>query len=224
MNYLSHFFIHQQEANHYYNTGLILPDITKKWVKSYKHLLPEKLFLEEHHQLLRGALQHYQADKLFHGSDYFTGYLRLFTQHINNAGLSNQVQRKWFIAHIALELMIDRMLVKYHPTSVDHFYHSLQVTDQHILNSFLELSGSANNQEFFNFFGHFSGVKYIYYYADNNKFMYSLNRIMLRAGVPELGEEDTNKLLKVLLNLENTYFAGAESEVVLLKSIFTNES
>lgn len=208
---------------HYYNTGLILPDITKRWVKSYKHLLPFENHTYTHQQLLKGVVQHYEADRLFHSSSYFNRYLKLFTASINATPFDKEVSRKWFIAHIALELMIDRMLVKSHPESVDSFYRSLISTELEEIDRFMKLAGSDQNAQFFEFYRHFTGVKYIYYYPDNNKFIYSLNRIMERAGVPPLDEENADRLLDVLLTLENNYFADVEEHKVHLKNIFVNE-
>lgn len=221
LNYLCHFFIDHIPDNHYYNTGLILPDICKKWVKQFRHPPLSSTSNAAHFQLKLGAAQHYKADKLFHGSDFFKSHLSIFTQAINNAGLNEKVQRKWFIAHIAFELMLDRMLVKNFPDKVDEFYQSLQAADKEELKFFLMHHGATDTDDFFQFYGHFTSIQYIYYYTNNNKFIYSLNRIMQRAGLHAIDENDANKLLNALLILENDYFADVALQLAGLKQLFT---
>lgn len=221
MNYLSHFFIDHNPGKHYHNTGLILPDVCKKWIKNFHQPpLPHPLS-HELSQLHQGTVKHYIADKKFHASNFFNSHVSAFTQAVNQAGLSERVQRKWFIAHIAFELMLDRMLVNYYPEKVDAFYESLLFIEKKVLKQFLLHYGMSDAEEFFKFYSHFTAVQYIYYYPNNNKFIYSLNRIMIRAGLKAMDETDGNKLLAALLKLENDYFADAEKQVYNLRQIFT---
>jgi hypothetical protein len=221
LNYLSHYFIDHIPDNHCHNTGLILPDVCKKWIKNFHQPLLPHSTSDAISQLHQGTIKHYLADKKFHASNFFNSHVSAFIQAVNQAGLSERVQRKWFIAHIAFELMLDRMLVNYYPEKVDAFYQSLLLVEKKVLKEFLLHFGMPDTEEFFQFYSHFTAVQYIYYYPNNNKFIYSLNRIMMRAGLEAMDETDGNKLLAALLQLENDYFADAEKQVYNLRQIFT---
>jgi hypothetical protein len=220
MNYFSHFVVDHHPNNYEYNTGLFLPDVTKSWVKTFRHPEPDSNFSVHQHELLKGCLKHYHSDKLFHGSDFFKKYYQALNTEIKSAGLSDRVERKWFISHIMLELLIDRVIVKAYPTLLDAFYESLEKVDHDNLRSFLKYYGMKKDDEFFRFFNHFREVRYIYYYTDNNKFIYSLNRIMMRVNIAELSESDGTILQQVLLSFEEKYFNRATVMLDELKAVF----
>jgi hypothetical protein len=201
VNYFSHFWVDYQEQDYYYNTGLIIPDFARKHVKSF--LKSPKLERSTLQSLHNGCMAHYFADKKFHNSTFFKQLLELSNQLMTQAPFSERVLRKWFLAHILVELMLDRLLVKEHVTQLDDFYDSLNNVAEVDIFDYLTLFGAKDVDLFLEYFNHFRSVKYIYYYTDNIKFVYSLNKIMVRAGVGELTEADQNVLLKVVLKLEN---------------------
>lgn len=201
MNYFSHFFVDHIPGNHEYNTGLLLPDVTRNWIKTFKNHNSGSVSGE---QFYRGCLTHYAADKQFHSSPFFKELFREAGIIINNSAFSSGLNRKWFLAHILLELMIDRILIGRFPELLDAFYFSLSHIKDGDLSVYLREQGmnEADTDYFFENFDHFRKVRYIYYYADNNKFVYSLNRIMMKAGVGELSEPDQAVLLNASLELE----------------------
>ncbi|MES2690651.1 MAG: hypothetical protein V4658_09630 [Bacteroidota bacterium] len=204
MNYFSHYFVDHKEGRYAYNTGLLLPDITRKQVA--KFTLKES-YTPLQQQFYEGCEAHYRGDKYFHSSPFFKMVLDHSNRLINESPFSDSVQRKWFLAHILGELMIDRILVKNYPEQLEGFYDSLNRADDNELADFLRLNGMEKIEVFFDFFNHFRKVQYIYYYADNNKFVYSLNRIMIQAGVGALTESDQDVLLNTTLKLEEVLSA-----------------
>jgi len=216
MNYFSHFIFDHQNLNHEYNTGLLLPDITRKSIKKF-HKTENDFETSNHHkQFLEGCLKHYQSDKKFHSSTFFSSYYQLLNHEISHSSDLKNAERKWFISHILLELLIDRVIVNSHQYLLDSFYNSLLKVNEESLRLFLKSYGMKNTDEFFVFFNHFRNTQYIYHYTDNNKFMYSLNRIMLRARVKELSQNENNLILNIVLEFEQKHFNGSE---LLLQNI-----
>jgi hypothetical protein len=119
-----------------------------------------------------------------------------------------------------VELLIDRVILRDNKILLDSFYESLQKVDERSLQNFLKFSGMINDDEFFVFFNHFRSVQYIYFYADNIKFMYSLNRIMMRAKVKELSEQNSSKLLNMMVQFESKYFNSTAVLLDELKAVF----
>ena len=217
MNYFSHFFVDGIPNQHEYNTGLLLPDITRGKIKSFKN---ELVFTSIHSlNFYKGCNAHYAADKKFHASVFFNDILGQSLSLIKAAPFSVGLNRKWFLAHILAELMLDRIIIKEHPEALNEFYYSLQAIDDNHLTEFLKLYGMNEFNSFFEFFNHFRKVQYIYYYTDNNKFVYSLNRIMIRAGVTEISDFDLQVLQDVTLRLEEKLTKDTADLIKQLKKI-----
>jgi hypothetical protein len=89
-----------------------------------------------------------------------------------------------------------------------------------VLAEFLQYYGMAETAEFFKLFDHFRSVQYIYYYADNNKFIYSLNRIMMRVGIKELSDTDAGLLLEAVLEIEAEHMSDGMILMNELKQVF----
>lgn len=219
MNYLSHFFVDGVPNQHEYNTGLLLPDITRGKIKSFRHELDFNT--SQSVAFFKGCTAHYAADKKFHASSFFNDVLSFSSSLINGAPFSEDLNRKWFLAHILAELMLDRILVKRFPKVLDDFYLSLQAIDDNRLADFLKLYGIVDLDSFFEFFNHFRKVQYIYYYTDNNKFVYSLNRIMIRAGVSAISDFDQLVLQDVILQLEEKLTEDTNGLIKQLKQSTT---
>lgn len=205
MNYFSHFVFDHYPNNYEYNTGLLLPDITRKYISKFRILDSNLELPDYHYQFLNGCLKHYESDKKFHSSFFFNQNYKRLNNLISNSQSLKNVERKWFISHIIFELLIDRIIVNYQRTLLDEFYFSLLNVDEFSLATFLGYYGMKDFDKFFNFFNHFRNTQYIYHYTDNNKFMYSLNRIMMRANVKELSQSDSEIILKIMLEFEQNY-------------------
>ncbi len=215
MNYFAHFFVDHKLGQHEYNTGLLLPDVTRGYVKTFKHniIAANAASLNFH----EGCLAHYRADKLFHGSQFFADMLAMSNAEINQAKFSEALSRKWFLAHIMAELLIDRILIKQEPDLLDEFYNSLQQINDGQLLDFLNDYEIKDSPKFFEFFNHFRKVQYIRYYTDNNKFVYSLNRIMIRAGVGAMSDADLIILQEVCVKLETILLSNTPDLINKLK-------
>lgn len=199
MNYFSHFFVDGIDDAYAHNTGLLLPDVTRKKVSKFL-LHPD--YNETGLAFYEGCKKHYAADKHFHASGFFKNILEQSNNIINQSNFDDTLNRKWFLAHILSELMLDRILVREYPQKLSQFYDSLQAIDDNELQLFLNLNGLSETGSFFDFFNHFRKVQYIYYYTDNNKFVYSLNRIMIQAKVGALTTYNEGVLMDASLELE----------------------
>lgn len=219
MNYLSHFVVDCRLGNPYYNTGLILPDFTKSWVTTFKVNPSEKLTPEQT-DLLKGCLRHYHSDRMFHASGFFAHYQEIVNQKLKSLPFSPNLNRKWFIGHVLTELLIDRNIVRYFNHLTDDFYEQLNRAQNDQIAGFLRAFGASETQDFLTGFDRFREVRYIYYYTDNNKFLYSLNRIMMRVGLPEMVESDRQLILEGILDLEQHTLPQGKVWLDELKNVF----
>ena len=218
MNYLSHFYIDQKPDNHYFNVGLLLPDFARNHVTIFPKLA--SFDKEEHSQIHAGCMAHYAADKKFHSSDFFEHYTEAFKIHLKAAPFSDSFQRRWFLAHILFEMMIDRLLVKHIDGLCKTYYKGLDEVEQIVLGEFLLLNQAKNPDELLRNFNHFRNAKYIFQYIDNNTLVYSLSRVLQYAGVGMISLEDKLVLRQCIIELEESIFKNALQIITEVKSIF----
>ena len=218
LNYLSHFYVHQIGDSPQYTSGLIFPDLARGFVKK-----PGNLPLESYAHLkdfAKGCQQHYAADKIFHSSEFFHWGTNQCTEVVKAASFESDVQRRWFIGHILFELLLDRILVRHQPKVAIDFYENLQNLDQIHLLEFISLHEHKEKDRFLRFFEHFRIASYINNYPNNNLFAYSLSRIIMKAGLPELTLTDKVVLQECVLELENSAFKNVQRILLELKEVF----
>jgi hypothetical protein len=116
--------------------------------------------------------------------------------------------------------MLDRQWVAYLPSELDDFYESINQVDEGELLVFLKYYGLQDPDAFLSFWNHFRSVKYIYYYTDNRKLLYSLSRIMMRVGLKEPNQHDSDLLLDFIPTIESRLFPDKASLHMQLKQVF----
>jgi hypothetical protein len=218
MNYLSHFYVHQNGNNPHYSLGLIFPDLSRGFVK-----LPGKLESSVYgnlHAMAAGCMQHYQADKQFHASPFFEWGTHTCTQMLNNAKFTETVNRRWFMGHVLFEMLLDRLLINHQPQVGIDFYADLQELSLKDMQQFVSFHQHNDYDRFLRFFEHFRSVAYIQNYPDNNLFAFSLSRIMKKAGLAELSLPDKIVLQECVWDLESNAFKNVQSVLFELKEVF----
>jgi hypothetical protein len=185
MNLLSHYFFDNIQGNHYYNFGLILPDLlgiyNRKWKYSAKSI-PEN---DQHYtQINSGAIRHLQTDHEFHNSEWFENKRQEVKSLLYRQNLNFSPFRPFFISHILVELMLDRVILKKNIETADNFYADMDLINDNVIFNLLNKSNFVPAGEFVSFFNRFRQHRYVYAYADNEKFIFSLNRIFSRVNNP----------------------------------------
>lgn len=218
LNFLSHYFIHHKIGNPYFNLGLILPDLARGSIKKYKELNGDYSINHEH--MLNGCFTHLEDDKKFHSSHFFeTGTAICIDAIKSNSDLKN-IERKWFLGHILFEMMMDRLLIRHYQGIGKQFYADLNLIDISELDGFFKNQGLLETERLCRMFHHFREAGYILNYTDNNLFGYSLTRVMMRAGLPEISFHERRDLLKSVLDLEENWFGEVYSRIFEMKQIF----
>jgi hypothetical protein len=180
MNFLSHFYFDKQVKDPLVVLGIVLPDLYKPATGGMK-LHPER-YLEEIKKdpqqisLLKGWRKHHIVDDFFHGSEFFTKHTKDIRIHLEDVVFDKKVKR-FAIAHVMLELIIDGLLIKNNQVSVDDFYARLLAADKVALEKFFQLNGIKDTKKFFGFFEHFLKVQYAYDYQYNESIVFALSRI-----------------------------------------------
>lgn len=211
MNFLSHFYFDRNNKDPNYVIGGILPDLVKNARKDWI-FHPEKntpLYLSpELESLFAGWKRHLEIDKHFHSSDFFTVHTAAIRTAIAPV-LKNSPIRPSFIAHIALELMLDSLLLAENLIDANQFYYIISLSDRSSLYNFLILNKADDPVLFFNFLDEFIQSRYLHSYREAQNIMYAINRICLRVWQDPMSETQKLQLISILPGyqeeLENTF-------------------
>jgi acyl carrier protein phosphodiesterase len=201
MNFLSHFYFDRFTTDPNQILGTVLPDLVKNAKKAW-NFHPEKkdhLFNSEPEKsILTGWKRHLAVDRHFHNSGFFFKHTAAIRQLIAPL-LVNSPIRPSFLAHIALEVMLDSILLTENILQAEDLYSNLERSDRKALKNFLELNQIDDIHLFFKFFDKFIEVSYLNSYREAHNIMYALNRICMRVWPDPLNETQILQLSAVLM-------------------------
>jgi len=202
LNFFAHYFFDHELERHPFNAGLVMPDLIRNFLPG-RRFQPNKvniaLLEKEGAELLAGSLRHLERDKEFHQSPFFVKSEAQLGELFRREKLEHHIPRVWLAAHLVLELMLDRVLMKQHPGMLDNFYHSLDHTEREELNAFLHASLHIAYSTFHEGWNRFRQSRYLYYYTEDEKFAYSIMRIYMRAGVSAEWNDEQLQALQAML-------------------------
>lgn len=186
MNYFSHYYFDHKKSNPYFNTGLVLPDFSRSAKGGPRKLNPDITNLTETElQIWEGCISHYKRDDWFHASPIMSNSEHFFTELFKNKEYL-QGYKTWFVYHILTEMALDRVMIKKFPLDLKEFYDDLKSVDLTTLAGFLIKCGKTSTDSFDNFYKRFTEAEYLFYYIRDDKFCYSLNRVLTRSKQPEM--------------------------------------
>ena len=208
MNFLSHYYFDRGTTNCYHTLGTVLPDLLKNADKTII-IHHEKLQHADAaiNDIIAGWKKHLLVDRYFHSSDFFairsSELRKLLTPAIGGSPV-----KPFFLGHIALELILDNLLLTTGQVSVDDFYNHLAGCDQGKIKEFLNFSGLQDTDRFFRFFEKFKSNRYLETYAETPQISYALRRICMRVWDDPFTPEHEDKMTKVVAAYRNNMDPG----------------
>src|SRR5581483_10474802 len=141
MNFLSHFYFDRGTTNCSHTLGTVLPDLLKNADKNII-LHPEKLQHPDKkiNDIILGWRKHLEVDRYFHSSIFFITHSSKLRQRLEPAIKGSPV-KSFFLGHVALELILDSLLLTTGRVSIDDFYAHLAGCDLATIGAFLNFSG-----------------------------------------------------------------------------------
>ena len=222
MNFLSHYYFDRRVTNCYHILGIVLPDLLKNADKTIV-LHPEKL----HHanpavnDIIKGWNKHLEVDKYFHSSDFFLTHSHNLKNQLAPVITGSPV-KPFFLGHIAIELILDNLLITTNKLTVNNFYDHLMGCDTEIIQEFLTFAGLKDTTRFFRFFESFKNEGYLHSYAETQQIAYALKRICMRIwNNPFTPQQETamNEVLgtyrELILNDFMTIFDEIEQKLII---------
>lgn len=208
MNFLSHYYIRHQVAHPHFTLGKILPDMLRPFgpANKIRHAANIKAPETEMEWLIKGTFTHLETDRIFHASDFFEQKTASIKQFIKAEKLFGKY--KFFYAHLLLELLLDRILVKHHNDVAPTFYRQLNEVNQATISGFFRYKGlQFSDEQFFRSLDRFTSSRYLFSYAENEGLTFALERTVNHVGLPVFGKSDKKTLINNLDELEATVAA-----------------
>lgn len=198
MNFLSHFYFERFAVQSERVVGGLLPDLLKNVDKSFNfqplRYNEELLSYPGTEAILEGWKRHVEVDRIFHSSDYFIGHCHKFRKRIIQP-LENTDIRTTFFAHVAIELILDHLLIVEQQINVNRLYEHLENADKKTLKVFLNTIGLENTDSFFRFYERFIRSKYMHEYKSFESLVVAMINICRRLWEFEITAEQKTELV-----------------------------
>ncbi|HMG11179.1 MAG TPA: hypothetical protein VK609_21845 [Mucilaginibacter sp.] len=206
MNFLSHYYFDRHSNNCYHILGTVLPDLLKNADKNII-LHPEKLQHTDSNinSIIAGWNKHLAVDRYFHSSDFFTVHSHELKKQLLPAMVGSPV-KPFFLGHIALELIIDNLLLTTGKIQVDDFYTHLSGCKTAVIGEFLTFSGLKDSTRFFKFYEDFKRSQYLHTYAETHQIAYALKRICMRIWQNPFTPQHETQMNEILDSYRNDLF------------------
>lgn len=198
MNFLSHYYFDRDVTDCYHILGTVLPDLLKNADKNIV-LHPEKL----HHSndkvnsITKGWNKHLEVDRHFHSSEFFKTHSHQLKKKLLPAMEGSPV-KPFFLGHIAVELILDSLLITTQKIEVDDFYDHLHSCEVDIIREFFYAADLKDCDFFFRYFEKFKKDRYLHTYAEIPQITYALRRICMRIWQDPFTLEQENKMTEIL--------------------------
>ncbi|MEC3881084.1 hypothetical protein [Parapedobacter sp. 10938] len=183
MNFLSHYYFERYSRNPELVLGCVLPDLIKNADKDI-NVLPHKH--ESHFDgnpklaaIYRGWGRHVEADRYFHNAPFFYTHTHELKALLAPAVADTPI-RPSFLSHIALELLLDHLLLHHQAVHESDFYECLAAADRDAIARFLKFCDVQDTTFFFTYFNSFMRAQYIGSYRHFDQITYAVINICRR--------------------------------------------
>jgi len=205
MNYLSHYYIDRFHPSPYYKLGVILPDLYRNFNAELKKSVFSTgiVWNSEHQALVDGVKKHYRIDSIFHNLPEFKEWMELLSSKMNKALLEGKYERRFFLVHIWIEFLLDRLLIMRDPDLLTRFYADMDKIDEKVIKEFFNcIDRQTEGSVFFSKFRWVMENKYLYLYNDNEMFTGALLNLYQRTVRSVIPAADKPALMDISLEVE----------------------
>lgn len=140
-----------------------------------------------------GWYRHVEIDKLFHSSDFFLNHAHALRRQLDPV-VAHLPIRASFLAHIALELLLDHLLIDHTLVNANRLYEHLEQVQKSTIERYLRTIGEIDIERFLAFYERFVASRYILDYFDIQNLSHALFSICRRVWTFENRDEDHAQL------------------------------
>lgn len=206
MNFLSHYYFERYALDSHQVFGGLLPDLLKNVDKNYSFQIQkyeQQLSGNPNYiAITTGWKRHLEVDKEFHSSPFFYEHTHRLRKQIEYIVRDLPI-RPSFLAHIALELLLDHLLIENQILSVARLYEHLENIDKNSVKNYLKVFGKIDDDLFFRFYDRFVASRYIFDYAKIENIPHALFNICKRIWIFDVSTYHLDELTLILEDYKN---------------------
>lgn len=209
MNFLSHYYLDRDRKDSWFFVGVSTPDLVSifdrnvRLKKNKMPLIRENENSEAEISFYNGCLRHIEVDGIFHTSDFFKEETSTISKMLVDAYDKDELNRAFFIAHVAFELILDKILIQETPGLVESFYAHMEKfsLDQQL--KMTEWVTKTSLPGYKGFLHKFISRKYLSHYTDWDHVVYVLKKILMGVGVKPIDFLHDRKFIDLMQEYED---------------------
>ena len=203
MNYLSHYYFDRDEDNKYFNIGLILPDlarshIAKLRINPYKNIT---FTTKEISSMNDGCNKHFASDRKFHNWMTFVELTNKATDMIRESG-DKDINRDYFITHIMVEILLDKILLDKNPSLANDFYSMIDSVETDWILKFMRYAGLQDDELWKGQHRRFMKAAFLKSYTSIENVIEAVEGVCVNLDMIELNDDQRNLLIEICETIE----------------------
>ncbi|HWB65148.1 MAG TPA: hypothetical protein VG603_16645 [Chitinophagales bacterium] len=205
MHFLSHYYTELPQNDPYFTAGLIIPDLTPRFARVYNSIIKNSVsnFEGDLGLIQLGVKRHYEGDKWFHNSEPFLHHQSLALEAFLKEGLNRNRLRLSVLAHLTVELMLDRQLVLENEALCEAYYGVINNCRNDILTAWFNGLGLLEEKkDFLVKFNFFRERRFLFLFKGIEHIVYGLNRIYGTATHTSFTDDEKARFEAALNNID----------------------
>ena len=209
MNFISHYFLdqHSDQTDSFFFVGISTPDLISNFDRRIRLKAGTLSKVEpsdarpEADSFFKGVVRHFEVDRIFHSSDFFYRETHFLAQLLRER-FGDQVKRSNFVAHILLELILDRVLILRHNDLLFSFYSHFERSDVPELVELTEWIVQQTIPGYGEFLEQFAQKRFLYRYVNQWYLIRVLKGILAQIGIRNATYLDSEEFMTIFESYE----------------------
>lgn len=134
-------------------------------------------------EIAAGVVQHHDDDDRFHNAPMFMQLQEQLSQQLRTTCPDPRGLRSWFVAHIGIEMLLDRSIMEEQPVLLDRLYQVFAEVDRYEFRQAVESITGRELPKFEPMYSFFLNERFLYDYKTDAGLFYRINRILARVGL-----------------------------------------
>lgn len=209
MNLVAHYFLDRDLVNSYFTVGAATPDLLSIYNSGVRikgrhlQLLGDEELGQITPPFLNGLERHFFADGVFHTSPLFTSSTRRISKMLEDYFPGLEIQRKFFVGHILLELLLDKVLINRNPGILESYYgHFESLQPFRDVRRSIEIAVGKSLPNYERYMDKFLRKRFLYQYAEFDHIGWILKRILRRVRIRHTQYIDSAVFLELMRDYE----------------------
>ncbi len=203
MNFIAHYYLDRDHPSPYFQLGTFFPDLLRFSHPSIKAHKIDSAGGVHSKALHKGIRKHLATDKHFHQSTFFIEKSKHLQELLVKQRFREKGIRVSFIAHIATEILFDRILLLDQPAIGPAFYANLHSIEHEHVHQLLDPQPAFQATKFDEHFVRFRTNQWLLSYVETERVFFALNKVCERIGTPGFAKEDFSAFEDCLLSTES---------------------